>query len=115
MQSLSICVTYLQGCVTEDPIRHLYKYEDDLQSGIGSATQFLEKADEIGIDDLSSQCGADVSPIIEGIGLIKDNLGILLGALRYVHSFLLLIGTASFLSHSNYSLLQQINVRVGKL
>lgn len=36
------------------------------------------------MDEISSQCGADVSPIIEGIGVIKDNLGILLGALRYI-------------------------------
>ena len=72
----------LQGCVTEDPINDIYKYEDDLQVGIGHVTKFLDKTDEIGIDEINAQCGADVSSIIEGVGQIKDNLGILLGALR---------------------------------
>mmetsp|Transcript_8507 Transcript_8507/g.19048 ORF Transcript_8507/g.19048 Transcript_8507/m.19048 type:complete len:728 (+) Transcript_8507:256-2439(+) len=78
---------YQSGCTTEDPMRHLYKYEDDLQSGIESANKFLTKTDEIGIGDINDRCGADVSPIIEGIGLIKDNLGILLGALRSAYEF----------------------------
>lgn len=43
---------------------------------------FLVKVDEIGIDELSNQCGSDVTPIIEGIGIINNNLGILLDALR---------------------------------
>ncbi|KAL7543401.1 hypothetical protein ACHAXR_012818 [Thalassiosira sp. AJA248-18] len=86
-QSTLVFKYWLQGCETGDPIKHLYKYEDDLQSGIGSANKFLVQADEIGIDEISEQCGADVSPIIEGIGLIKDNLGILLGALRQVNLF----------------------------
>mmetsp|Transcript_35885 Transcript_35885/g.86614 ORF Transcript_35885/g.86614 Transcript_35885/m.86614 type:complete len:732 (+) Transcript_35885:159-2354(+) len=73
---------YESGCATEDPILHLYKYEDDLQSGIGSANDFLTKVDEIGIDEISHQCGENVSPIAEGVGLIMSNLGILLGALR---------------------------------
>ena len=34
------------------------------------------------LDEINAQCGADVSSIIEGVGQIKDNLGILLGALR---------------------------------
>ena len=75
----------LQGCATEDPIKDLYKYEDGIQSGIGSANDFLTQTDEIGIDEINAKCGADVRPIIEGIGLIKDNLGILLSALRYVY------------------------------
>jgi hypothetical protein len=38
------------------------------------------------MDELSSQCGASVRPIIEGIGLVKDNLGILLsGELLYFY------------------------------
>jgi hypothetical protein len=57
----------------------LYKYEDIIQSGIGSAETFLTQSDEIGIDVISNQCGALVTPIIEGVGLVKDNLGILLG------------------------------------
>jgi len=73
---------FLQGCATEDPINDIYKYEDDLQVGIGHVTKFLDKTDEIGIDEINTQCGADVSSIIEGVGQIKDNLGILLGALR---------------------------------
>jgi len=73
-----------QECATTDPIKHLYKYEDDLQMGISSANRFLLKIDEVGVGEIASQCGADVSPIIEGIGLIKDNLGILLGSLRLV-------------------------------
>lgn len=73
---------YQSGCATEDPIKDLYKYEDGIQSGIGSANDFLTQTDEIGIDEINAKCGADVRPIIEGIGLIKDNLGILLSALR---------------------------------
>eukprot|EP00804_Cyclotella_cryptica_P005769 CCRYP_000093-RB/>CCRYP_000093-RB protein AED:0.06 eAED:0.06 QI:617/1/1/1/1/0.85/7/102/667 len=75
--------TYFQsGCATEDPIKDFYKYEDFIQTGISSAQTFLSHVDEVGIDKISSQCGASVSPIIEGIGLVKDNLGILLSALR---------------------------------
>jgi len=73
---------YQSGCATDDPIKGLYKYEDDIQGGIASANEFLTQADQIGIDEINEQCGASVRPIIEGIGLIKDNLGILLSALR---------------------------------
>ena len=52
---------------------------------MASATDFLTKADEIGIDEINEQCGANLSPIIEGVGLIKDNIGVLLGALRSVN------------------------------
>jgi len=68
--------------VTDDPIDQLHQYEDYLQSGIRSADKFLVKANQIGIDELNDQCGADVTPIIEGIGIINDNLGLLLDALR---------------------------------
>lgn len=30
------------------------------------------------MEEISEQCGASVRPIVEGIGLVKDNLGILL-------------------------------------
>lgn len=33
---------------------------------------------EVGTDEISDQCGASVRPVVEGIGLVKDNLGILL-------------------------------------
>jgi len=73
---------YQSGCATDDPIKGLYKYEDDIQGGIASANEFLTQADQIGMDEINEQCGASARPIIEGIGLIKDNLGILLSALR---------------------------------
>jgi len=73
---------YQSGCETDDPIYHLYQYEDDIQGGIGSANEFLMQADKIGIEEINEQCGANVKSIIEGVGLIKDNLGILLNALR---------------------------------
>ena len=37
---------------------------------------------EVGIDKINNSCGMDASPVIEGIGLINDNLELLLGALR---------------------------------
>jgi hypothetical protein len=73
-----------QGCATDDPIIQLYNYEDYLQNGIGSADKFLVKVNEITIDKINDQCGADVTPFIEGIGIINDSLGILLDALRCV-------------------------------
>lgn len=72
-----------QGCATDDPLRYLYQYEDTLQKGIYSANMFIGKIDAIGVQTFIDQCGADVSSHIEGIGVIKDNLGILLDALRY--------------------------------
>ena len=60
----------------------MYPYEDRLQSGIGFASEFLAQADAVGIDELNVRCGADVRPVVEGIGLVKDNLGLLLSALR---------------------------------
>jgi hypothetical protein len=39
----------------------------------------------VGIDKINDQCGADVSPIIEGVGIINDSLGVLLDALRCVY------------------------------
>lgn len=75
-----------QGCTTKDPIEGYYKYEEYIQAGVSSAQTFLAQADVIGMDELSSQCGASVRPIIEGIGLVKDNLGILLsGELLYFY------------------------------
>ena len=82
--SIQLFVIILQGCATDDPIIHLYEYEDHLQSGIGSADQFLAKVNEVGINEINDKCGADITSFIEGIELINDNLGILLGALRYV-------------------------------
>jgi hypothetical protein len=49
------------------------------------ADQFLAKANEVGIDEINEFCGADVTPFIERIGLIKVSLELLLGALRYVN------------------------------
>ena len=39
----------------------------------------------VGIDKINDQCGADVNPVIEGIGIIYDSLGVLLDALRCVY------------------------------
>ena len=39
---------------------------------------------ELSVDKINDQCGADVTPIVERIGIINDNLGILLDALRCV-------------------------------
>jgi hypothetical protein len=75
---------YQSGCVTESPVIHLYQYEEHLQNGVGAAKYFLDKVDEFGVDELTRSCGADVNPIVEGIGIIHDNLQLLLDALRYV-------------------------------
>eukprot|EP00956_Cyclotella_meneghiniana_P006393 scaffold8377_cov75-Cyclotella_meneghiniana.AAC.2 len=70
---------YFQSdCATEDPIQDFYKYEEYIQTGISSAQSFLAHIDEIGTEEISERCGASVRPIVEGIGLVKDNLGILL-------------------------------------
>ncbi len=81
-QYSSLSIQILQGCATEDPIVQLYDYEDYIQSGIGSASYFIAKMKEVGIDKINNSCGMDASPVIEGIGLINDNLELLLGALR---------------------------------
>ena len=52
---------------------------------------FIAKIDAIGVENFLDQCGADVSSHIEGIEVIKDNLGILLDALRYVCILTLLL------------------------
>jgi hypothetical protein len=67
-----------QDCTTQDPIEGFYKYEGYIQTGISSAQTFLAHVEEVGMDEISDQCGAPVRPIVEGIGLVKDNLGILL-------------------------------------
>lgn len=71
-----------QDCTTQDPIEGFYKYEEYIQTGITSAQLFLTQVEEIGMDEISDQCGASVRPIVEGIGLVKDNLGILLSGER---------------------------------
>jgi len=38
----------------------------------------------IGIDNINRLCGGDMSPIVEGMELINDNLGALQDALRQV-------------------------------
>lgn len=70
--------------MTDDPIIHLYQYEEHLQNGVGAAKYFLDKVDEFGVDELTRSCGADVTPIVEGIGILHNNLELLLDALRYV-------------------------------
>ena len=80
--SADLTFAFLQGCTTDDPIQYLYQYEDTLQRGIYSASMLIAKIDGIGAQTFIDQCGADVSSHIEGIGVIKDNLGILLDALR---------------------------------
>ena len=69
-------------CSTRNPIEKLYVYEDQIQRGISSATAFLNQAADIGVDEITRQCGSEVTPIIDGISLVEDNLGMLLGALR---------------------------------
>ena len=80
--SADLTFAFLQDCTTDDPIQYLYQYEDTLQRGIYSASMLIAKIDGIGTQTFIDQCGADVSSHIEGIGVIKDNLGILLDALR---------------------------------
>lgn len=69
-------------CATRNPIETLYVYEDQIQRGISSATAFLNQAADIGVDEITRQCGSEVTPIIDSISLVEDNLGMLLGALR---------------------------------
>jgi len=73
---------YQTGCNTRDPMERLYKYEERLQSGITSASSFLERFNEIGMEEMNEKCGANVRPLVEVISILRDNLGILLGALR---------------------------------
>ena len=70
---------YQTGCKTTDPIALLYKYEDFLQDGITSASSFLERFNEIGMEEMNEKCGANVRPLVEVISILRDNLGILLG------------------------------------
>ena len=70
--------------MTDDPIDQLHQYEEHIRNGFGAAKYFLNKVDEFGVDELTRSCGADVTPIVEGIGIIHDNLELLLDALRYV-------------------------------
>jgi hypothetical protein len=111
---------YQSGCVTESPVVHLYQYEEHLQNGLGAAKFFLDKVDEFGVDELTRSCGADVNPIVEGIGIIHDNLQLLLDALRYVlhENFITLLAhsvltqsAAIFLSRSTFLLASCSTVR----
>ena len=43
---------------------------------------FIIKMKEVGIEKISNSCGMDASSVFEVIGLINDNLELLLGALR---------------------------------
>ncbi len=81
-QCSSLPIHIIQGCATEDPFIQLYEYEDYIRSGIGSASYFIVKMKEVGIEKISNSCGMDASPVFEGIGIINDNLELLLGALR---------------------------------
>ena len=70
---------YQTGCNTRDPMERLYKFEERLQSGITSASSFLERFNEIGMEEMNEKCGANVRPLVEVISILRDNLGILLG------------------------------------
>ena len=54
----------LQGCATDDPIKGLYKYENDIQGGITLHNEFSTQTDQIGIDKINEQCGVSTHPII---------------------------------------------------
>lgn len=71
-----------QGCLTENPISFLYQYDDDLQSGIFLANSMLNTMNGIGVENINRLCGGDVSPIVEGMDLISENLSALQDALR---------------------------------
>ena len=70
---------YQSGCKTTDPMDLLYEYEKHLQSGIASASNFIDRFDEVGIEKMNDQCGANVRPLVEVVSILRDNLGILLG------------------------------------
>lgn len=107
--------------MTDDPIIHLYQYEEHLQNGVGAAKYFLDKVDEFGVDELTRSCGADVTPIVEGIGILHNNLELLLDALRYVfdskiisllaHRVLTNESAANLSSRSTFSLASCSTVR----
>lgn len=64
-----LCI--IQGCATTDPMIHLYGYEEYLQG-------FLYEIEEAGNYKIYFRG----SSVFEGIGIITNNLGILLDALR---------------------------------
>ena len=84
LSHVHLLMLILQDCTTDDPIIQLYQYEDYLQSGIGLASFFLAKVNEVGIDEINYSCGAELTPLIEGISPINNNLELLFDALRYV-------------------------------
>lgn len=73
---------YQSGCKTTDPMALYYDYEKHLQSGIASASDFIDRFNEVGMEEMTEQCGANVRPLVEVVSVLRDNLGILLGALR---------------------------------
>ena len=70
---------YQSGCKTRDPMTLLYNYEEFLQKGISSASSFLGRFNEIGMEEMNDKCGANVRPLVEVVSVLRDNLGILLG------------------------------------
>jgi hypothetical protein len=68
---LSLHATFRQGCATTDPMIHLYRQEDYLQS-------LISEIEEAG----SYKTYFRGSSVFDVIGIITDNLGILLDALR---------------------------------
>lgn len=73
---------YQSGCKTTDPMALYYDYEKHLQGGIASASDFIDRFNEVGMEEMTEQCGANVRPLVEVVSVLRDNLGILLGALR---------------------------------
>lgn len=82
---------YQTGCRMADPMARFYRYEDRLHSGIASASNFLDRFNEIGMEEMNEKCGANVRPLVEVVSVLRDNLGILL------HGELV---TSEFLFHS---------------
>lgn len=96
---------YQTGCKTTDPMDLLYGYEDRLQTGIASASTFLDRFNEIGMEEMNETCGANVRPLVEVVSILRDNLGILLGGELVNSEFLLY--SISYLAWLNFLFFSQ--------
>ena len=76
---LSLCV---QSCLAENPFNFLNEYKDSVSSATVSTAAFLSSANDIGIDQISDECGTDFAPIIENIKQLGQGLEVIMDSIR---------------------------------
>ncbi|KAI2502705.1 hypothetical protein MHU86_11762 [Fragilaria crotonensis] len=67
---------YMNDCTTENPFDFVKAFVPQIRSTMTQAKDSLRVIDEVGIDQVSLVCGADITPLVDGLDQIAESLDV---------------------------------------